>query len=63
MQDNTANVKIDFDFDDAFISTYTISFENLSNNARRKLQPMLQKAITTSSLKAIQMVSGEQLSK
>ena len=32
---------------DDFISTYTISFENLSNNARRKLQPMLQKAITT----------------
>ena len=29
-----------------FVSTHTISFENLSNNARRKLQPMLQKAIT-----------------
>ena len=32
---------------DGFITTHNISFDNLSNNARRKLQPMLQKAIPT----------------
>ena len=32
---------------DDFVSTHDISFENLSNNARTKLQPMLQEAFKT----------------